>query len=567
MALNDELRKLRKSVDSKHYNIVDFFDNFGKRLNSQNTNEVPIYHNIRIAEDAISEDLNKVCMAYDDVSDRGLVWVTEQYRVGRYGDSLYDKEHVGTIALIDLKTNIESLEELIKDPNYLKYKEELQDEVTYWSKYYKNGEGHRFFVFIGKNRSLFALPMLYEQTIEDYGKDKGINVLKQAYEVDVKVYTKYITRRYKTALYRNEKDNFKDTPLMEWIGYTSEITDLVNDETKTELAKTVMPKMFNVDERIKYQDRQLVLDCYSVYNERYADKAWMKKQFEDNISLTAKFKTVFKYFLNVYKTLYHLDASRIKLFNNQSIRMLVFRCCQEIQNGVYELKEKKTQYEDVLKAIFDAHQNLDSSNKHYGFRKDGWVLTFNELKSGMSGNSGYFHKDGKLFTKQDEFDKDKCKSKYKSRKQGDVLIEIFVSEFLKVLNENDKLVLPAKRGFTHQDFSYIVKRDNGLVRINGEVYDKEGNVKRFSDEKPDDVLIKYYGTDNDYVPLRFEQLWGTDVQVDHISAFSKNKDVKDLDKCELTSSTFNNWKDNRKAVYELKAISKISKNIDLMNIE
>jgi hypothetical protein len=567
MALDAELTKYRRPIDTKNYNLFDFFGTFGKRLNGDDVNATPIYHNIMVAEDAISEDLSKVCMAYDDVSDRGLVWVTEKHRVESYRKTLFKHTHVGIIGLIDLQLNIESFQRLIKDPNYLIYKEELEDEIKYWSKYYKDGEGHRFFVFIGKNRSLYALPIIYQNTLKDY-PDTGINILKQKYFIKVELYTEYVTKEYKTELYRNEKDNFKDTPIMEWIGYNSPITDLVNDETKTILAKSIMPKMFKIDKRIKYEDRQLVLDCYSLLHNKYGDNEWAKSQFKEGYKIHPKFKTIFKYFLNVYKTLYSYDTSRIKIFKNQSVRMLVFKCCEEIVNGAYKLKDNNTQYEDVYESIFKAHQNLDGNETtHYGFRKDGGILTFSELKSGMSGNSGYFDKDSKMFTFQHKFNKDKRTIEYVHEKQGDVLIKSFVSEFLKVLNETDKLVLPAKRGFTEQDFSYISKRDNSFVRINGEVYDKDGNVKRFSDEKPDDVFIKEYGTDVDYISLDFKKLWGPDVQVDHIMPFSKNKGIKDLDRCELTSSGFNNWKDNREAAYESKVIEKIIMNKELMNIE
>ena len=71
-------------------------------------------------------------------------------------------------------------------------------------------------------------------------------------------------------------------------------------------------------------------------------------------------------------------------------------------------------------------------------------------------------------------------------------------------------------------------------------------------------MILEFGTNTEYVTLPFERLWGSEVQVDHIPPYSKNKDVKDLDKCECTSAGFNNWKNNREAVYESKVISKIS---------
>lgn len=557
MSLETELRKLRKKVPSVDYNIPNFLTKFGKVVKEKPNH---VYHNIKTSEDAISEDLKKVCMAYDDISDRGIVWVTEPYRVESYKQSLLDQTHVGVIGLIDLKTNIESFKKLLKDVDFLSYKEELEKEIEYWSKYYKDGEGHSYFVIIGKNRSLYAIPKIYQDIFEQFGVEQGTKILKEKFFVEVKVYSDFVTRDYKTALYRNEKNNFKDTDLMEWIGFPSPITDLLSEKTKTKLSKEVFKRMFEVDARIKYIDRELVLDCYSLFLNKYGDKNWMKKQFEDAIKLNTKFSPSFTFFLNLYKHWYYLrdNGETTKIRDSQTLRMLIFKCSQLLLNGPYSLVNDTTKYSDVLRAIFQAHENLDISTKHYGFRSDGASLTFKELKSGMKSSSGYFNKDGKMYSNDDVFDEDRKDVDYVSKKQGDVLVEVFSSEFFKVLAEDGKLVLPTKRDFTTQEFSYISKRDGGKIRINGEVYDKDGNVQLFSDIHPEDPMILEFGTNTEYVTLPFERLWGIEVQVDHIPPYSKNKDVKDLDKCECTSAGFNNWKNNREAVYESKVISKIA---------
>lgn len=552
-----ELRKRRKKVSSVDYNIPNFLTKFGKVVKEK---PFPTYHDIKTSEDAISEDLKKVCMAYDDVSDRGIVWVTEPHRVDSYKESLLDQTHVGVIGIIDLKSNIESFQKLLTDVNFLSHKDEIEEEISYWSNYYQESKGHEYFVIIGKNRSLYAIPKIYEDILDQFGTEQGTKILKEKFFVEVKVYPEFVTREYKTALYRNEKNNFKDTDLMEWIGFPSPITDLLSEQTKTKLAKEVFKKMFDIDGRIKYIDRELVLDCYSLFQNKYGEKNWMKKQFEDKIKLNTKFTSSFTFFLKLYKQWYYLrdNGETTKIRDSQTLRMLMFKCSQLLLTGPYNLVNNTTQYSDVLRAIFQAHENLSSSTKHYGFRNDGASLTFKELKSGMKSSSGYFNKDGKLYSNNDVFDEDRKDVDYVSRKQGDVLVEIFSSEFFKVLADSDKLVLPAKRGFTTQEFSSISKRDGAKVRINGEVYDKDGNVQLFSDIHPNDSMIKEFGTNTEYVTLPFERLWGSEVQVDHIPPYSKNKNVKDLDKCELTSAGFNNWKNDREAVYESKIISKIA---------
>jgi hypothetical protein len=52
-------------------------------------------------------------------------------------------------------------------------------------------------------------------------------------------------------------------------------------------------------------------------------------------------------------------------------------------------------------------------------------------------------------------------------------------------------------------------------------------------------------------------MMGDDIQIDHIPAYTKNKETNNLEKCEATTSTYNNWKNNREAVYEATIIEEI----------
>ena len=126
---------------------------------------------------------------------------------------------------------------------------------------------------------------------------------------------------------------------------------------------------------------------------------------------------------------------------------------------------------------------------------------------------------------------------------------MWINQFFYFLQQQDGVVIPAKRNFDSSDISYIVRRDARLVRINGEVYNSNNEPIKFSDVKPDDEFIIKYGTEREYVPMLIVDIMKPDIQVDHISCYSKNKSKKDLDKCELTTATFNNWKNDREAVY------------------
>jgi hypothetical protein len=137
------------------------------------------------------------------------------------------------------------------------------------------------------------------------------------------------------------------------------------------------------------------------------------------------------------------------------------------------------------------------------------------------------------------------------------MIKIFMDRFWQKLTEEELLVLPAKRGFEPNEVSYIIKRDDYRVRINGEVYNSNNEIIRFSDENPNDKFIKEYGPNVDYVILPYSRLMGDEIQIDHIPAYSKNRDVKDLNKCEATTTSYNQWKSNREAVYQSTLIEEI----------
>ena len=203
---------------------------------------------------------------------------------------------------------------------------------------------------------------------------------------------------------------------------------------------------------------------------------------------------------------------------------------------------------------------LDDKSINYGFRSDAATLTFSELKSGMKGNSGYFKSDNSKLTPMESFDETKLGSVYISKKQGLVLLDLWNNMFFDLLQDEDGVVIPAKRSFNSTDVSYLVKRDSRKVRINGEIYNKNNEPIRFSDSYPDDSYILKYGTESDYVTLPLMDVMGSDIQVDHIPPYSKNMDKKDLDKCELTSDTFNNWKNDREAIYESEVLESIQEN-------
>jgi len=556
--LNIKIQNLRNASSSPDaypvrtnlIRIDEFLTKYGKPIDGDTIidnveQSFPSYSGVKTSEDALSEDLGKVCMAYDDESDRGIVWVTESWRVLSYKKSILNGSHIGIIGLIDLKSNIESFKELLNDIEWEDCLDEIQSEINYWQQFVNNG--FDFFVIVGKNRSLYAIPTIYAESIIG-GKYEQ---LKEKFFVEVKVWTKYVTKSFKTELYRNEKQNMKDTLLMELIGWQSPITNMIYRLTKIDLAKRILPELFDFDKRVLYQDRELVLDCYALYCEKYGDTDWIKTQFEKSIKIKkgkVDFEKVWELFLNV---MHIYKSNKQKISDGQTFKMLVFYSCLKYLNSPLELNLKGTGlYSALYQLIVNTHIKLDDKLVYYGWKSGGSILlNFSELKSGMKSSSGYFKSDYSKLSNE-VYDEAKIGTVYHSKKQGDVLLEIWLNQFFDFLQEQDGVVIPAKRNFDSSDISYIVRRDFRLVRINGEIYNSNNEPVKFSDVYPGDLFILKYGTNTEYVRLPIIDVMSTDIQVDHIPCYSKNKSKKDLDKCELTTSTFNNWKNDREAVYE-----------------
>ena len=151
-----------------------------------------------------------------------------------------------------------------------------------------------------------------------------------------------MTKSFKTELYRNEKNNMKDTPLMELIGWEAPITDMIHESTKSNLARKALPKMFDFDKRVLYQDRELVVDCYSLYCKKYiGGKNWVEQQFEKALKIQkvgkVDFDKVWELFLNV---MYVYKTNTQKVKDGQTWRMLVFNTCLKYLNSPLTLTLK-----------------------------------------------------------------------------------------------------------------------------------------------------------------------------------------------------------------------------------
>ena len=553
----------RYKAPTETYNLSQFTEKFLVPVKDSYGDLIKInedhyqYTQVEDIDDALSEDLTKVGCAYDDESDRGIVWVTEPERVSSYRDSVFQSDHMGIIGFVDLKSNIKSFEDLKEDADFLNFHNEIQSVIDYWSSYCydKNGDvKFPYYVIVGKNRGIYAIPTIYSEAV----MKNLLSVYDAKFEVDVKVYDKFMTKGWKTSIYRNEKNNFDDSEIMELIGYDAPMTKFVYDYVKKQ--KDVLWGWFNEKARVLYQDRFWILELYSAFYDKYGSKEWRVKQFRDNIKINKNFKPVIDEFFKWYNELKVLfdngELTRFKNHDGKGFRVVVFKLIQKIHSSKFQLNCTGLEFWNIL-----ADVKLDFNNKGdaYGFKGSGTSLTFGEMLNGLAGMTGFFKIDKTPFSDHYKFNKDKAKKSkdIESVAQYGVAVNLFTTTVMKRLLEEGFLIVPGKRGFDSADVNYVAKRDDNMVRINGEVYDKDDNVIRFSDIKPDDKWILEYGTDVDYVKLPFEKIHGDSINVDHIPPYVDNPSKRDLDECELTTERYNKWKNDRNAVYEDEVLQEI----------
>jgi hypothetical protein len=581
-----DLRNRKKSdgaypVRSKHHTIVNFLKKFGEPIKSDGDvvyldrdKKYPKYHNITTIKDILSDNLSVVCMAYDSTVDRFITWFKEFFRVPSYEESLRNGSHIGTIGVIDLKKNIESLEELKERIDYIDYIEAIDDEINYWKRYYLNPDGSvkfRYYVIVGKNRSLFALPKIYEKHIAS-GNIEKVNELL---EVEVKVWTKYVSRTFKTELYRNEKNNMKDTILQELIGWGGPLTDFIASYPKNKLPKKMIPHLFNDEKLLMIEDREMLVNFNAILNNQWGKSSvneWIETQFKENRKVRSDFSSYLDYFFNVIQAWVtfreNKEHTRYPISSGSAWRELLFSLVKDIKDSKLQINLKgNSLYKKIIETALEVRADLEEELQILGYSGDGTPLTVKNLMKGLKNSTCYYKKDFTPFDINFQFVKEDVEknTKITSGYQYDIMTHIFIERFWTKLTDEILIILPAKRNFKPEEVSYIVKRDGYCVRINGYIYNSKNEAIRYSDEHPDDYFILKYGSDVDYVTLPYSELMGENVQIDHIPSYSSNREVKDLDLCEATSSGYNNWKNDRESVYESEVLEKIQIRKQLLN--
>mgnify|MGYP001447241621 CR=1 FL=1 len=514
--------------------------------------------NLKNTDDAVGEDLEKVGGAFDNKNDRGLVWFLELFRVMEYKDAVFNNEHEGLIVLIDIKSNIESFVELRNDRDALGFESVIDDVIEYWSKFLKNGHTH--FVIIGKNRFLLAIPKIYEDAVQS-GK---LEIYNEEFVVLVKVWKKLVTSDFKSILYSNEKGNLIDNFIQLLIGNPGPYTDFVYDKSKEPFNMDVLLKLFNSEELVKYEDRQLIADLLTIINGEYTNhKSFLKKAFRERKEVTPKDrKLVDSWFKLIHYWLIDREGKKHTLYPiGQTWKMLMMQLLKEITNDGFKLNSDNHQtYTDIMSVAFEVRTELNATQKYYAYGTRQNPLSFADLMSGYKGTSATWRSDLKPFNAGHTIS---AKKLVKGKTQHELLNELFVKEVKERLKQKKIVIVNQKRTATKGDKDKIIALDtkNGLVyvRVNVEVIDPRTEKRiRFSEENPNARIWKKYGKEgSDYAWIPLSEINTSEHWVEHIISFKSDPEQYDIMTMEISSAEVNKWRQDKEIVDSDKVLQDI----------
>lgn len=568
-------------VNIEKYRVSEFLEKFAKPVQDSKGNVVYIEDKDGNKTDKVSylgstklEDLrynpdDHIGVAYDPKTDRPPVWMTSGKRtVGSYKKNILKDAHVQQIVLVDIKENIKSFERLIDQKNdkdfvrFDKFKDEISNEIKYWKGFLDKGFSH--LVLCGKNRSIFAIPHIYQNWV----KERKLDKLDPTLPLRVEVKYNYVTEEHKGHIYNNEKANHPDTDYQKIMGYNSRMNDFVHEYTDFKY-KDLFRNTLTETELASSYDKHKILSILAIDQDKYGSLySWANEEFLEDAPVKKSGRRLTTQVCEYFKRLHERQTIESEWSRFKGDKMgkswwqIIAYLFQDFNKDGYEinLPTETERIDALIDASLTARMNLDKENQVYAKGVHGAELRPKDLRSGMK-NMSCTYKKGMVPLTEDERENGIDESLQEVGSQSIVYKFIQYQETKKILEDRGILIKPTSREFSLEEINEIVQRDKQgslhWLRINGTIITEKGNEERFSDKFPDDEFIQKHGPNKDYVLVPMGVIMGSKCQVDHIPPYSKNKDKKDLNTCEMTTARFNNFKDNRKLKDEKEVISNI----------
>jgi hypothetical protein len=454
-------------------------------------------------------------MAWDDYQDRDLVWSTKKHMVDDYIDGVKRFCDNNPINIIPLRKNISSLAHTERS------KEEYKEDIKYFQKFVDYG--YEYFIFIGKNRVTLPLFQIWRGIKQDdtkfsIFKEKDNNG-KYIYNVEFRIYEKYMDSTWKGEFYRAEKTIFPDTEMMMKISYDCPINKWIynwveDDDNRNNFAKTwneeaftlAKPKEF-IDECMYYQKNKTYLGA-SGDIERWKNKEEVPTGFELNWHRFVDFYNYISHFSG-------LNKSVETAWKNENRLRLVFKTLVDMSDlKLKPVKKEKKYWIPIYERLFEFVHEEIANDKSYGWSSR-TSLDFNQLIQGLKVGGAVYSKRNKVNKKQGVL-------------QHHILTDIFSEKFFYPLIKDELVVEVTSRESKSIDNKLSIFFQNKMmVRINGQ---KESG--EWYNEQDKRCYKKY----------TFNEFLQSSLNLDHILTLRSGLGTNDEHNLEWTTSEFNKWK-------------------------
>jgi hypothetical protein len=489
------------------------FEEFGDKY-FRNINE------INYTDKLITRKQKIYPMGWDNYQDRDMVWTTKPEMIGNF--IIGQKRHCvnNPINIITLKDNIESLKAGVGVEQY-------KHDIKYFQKFVDMG--YEYFVFIGKNRVTLPIFQIYQgikSGDEEFkifkAKDVNNNYI---YNVEYKIFNKYMDNQWKGEFYRGEKTIFPDSDIMMKISYDCDINRTVYTFSEDDLKRETYKKTWNEPAFTNAKPKGFMDECmYYEKNGFFIGASSEMDRWENNDNVPKKFSTNWETFEKFYKYISEYSNGKTDFegiwFKENRLR-LVYKTISDLKKLNYIPKDKKNGWNKVFDRLIEFIESEQLNRESYGWTTR-TELDFRQLLSGMKVA-------GDIYTQRPFGASEKKKYVIESLQQHHIITDIFGKKLFGPLLVDGILVDVEPRGsISTQEKFRIFFRNDMMIRINGQ---KKDTGEWFN---PNDKTL--------YKKATFKEFVQMERNLDHILSLKSGKGTNDEDNLEWATKEYNAWK-------------------------
>ena len=460
-------------------------------------------------------------MGWDDYQDRDMVWTTKPQMIKDFITG--QKRHCvnNPINIIVLEDNIESLKAGVGVEQY-------KHDIKYFQKFVYNG--YAYFIFIGKNRTTLPIYQIWKgikDGLEEFDIFKAVDGDgNYIYNVEFKIFDKYMDSEWKGEFYRGEKTIYPDSDIMVKISYDCRINRWIYKFSENDKKRKMFSKTWNTDAFTKAKPKEFIDECmYYEVNRDFNGVSSDMKRWQNNSPVPKGFSKNWKVFEKFYNYIFKYSNGAKDFetqWTNENRLRLVYKTISDLKKLNYVPKDKgKNRWNKFFERLFEFVEEEQTNRESYGWTTR-TELDFKQLLSGMKVS-------GDIYTQRPYNSSDKKKYLIEGQRQHRIITDIFGKKLFGPLLVDEILVEvePRKGMITSEKFRLFFNGDM-MIRINGQ---KKDTGEWFN---PNDKTL--------YKKVTFKEFVQMERNLDHILSLKSGKGTNDEDNLEWATKEYNAWK-------------------------